>query len=186
MGVGPAGIVDHLAIWPRRCSNEFGGHPGGQAGVPMVASAGAPDGGWLHRYERHGRTSPYNAHRTRCRADVSRRAPDLDGVRPRHDRSSRPARNAPSGVWPPQLQLRLAVQQQPGTPRTVCRLKIRYIPGPSALSRLSAEGLALRLLFRSGRPSYGPFGLLVRTAREHVRPIARSNDRPDAARKRAI
>jgi hypothetical protein len=84
------------------------------------------------------------------------------------------------------LQLRLTGQQQPETPRTVCGLKIRYTPGPFALSCLSAEGLALRRLFRSGGPSYGPFGHLVRTAREHVRPIARSNDRPDAARKRAI
>jgi hypothetical protein len=65
---------------------RIGGHPGGRPGCQRLPSAGAPDGEWLHRYERLGQTDPYSAHRTRCRANISRCPPDSSGVRSRRDR----------------------------------------------------------------------------------------------------
>jgi hypothetical protein len=104
-------------------------------------NACAPDGGCLRQYKWLGRSGPYSAHRTRCRADAVRspRSNSNDLRRREHRRTNR-GTNAANGVWPLRLHLRQAVQPQLGTPHAVCELKIVCKIGPCALSCLSAEG----------------------------------------------
>jgi hypothetical protein len=64
------------------------------------------------------------------------------------------------------------------TPRGQTRSCRLGVPGHLPLSCLSAEGLALRRLFRSRKPWFGCFGLLERTADAQMPPIARSIARP--------
>jgi hypothetical protein len=169
-----------------RHSNEFG-HPGTRPGCHGL-NAGAPDGKFLHRYKSLGRSGPYSACRTRCGADAARDSPrpNPDGLRYREHHRSKPGTNAPNGVSSPRLHLRKAAQRQLGTPQAVGELKIVCKPRPCALSRHSAEGLALRRLFRSSKPGYGFSGLLVRSAREQMPAPDRSHDRAGVDEKRAI
>jgi hypothetical protein len=116
-------------------------------GLPLIANAGAAGGRWLHQGERRGAPDRHSVRRTGYRAGLARCSAGSSGIHGRGDRWWRSAIGALNGVSPLQQDRRTAARDP--HQQTVCSLKICCTPWPCPLSRLSAEGLALRRLFRS-------------------------------------